>query len=496
MTLPTTLPHAILPSTSGAETVASLNKREGTYHLRMRLPRRYEPIWLAANEKPPSEIHRSLNTGDKKEAETRLVVVERHILSELDEKLAAAELKAEITAAPGKAVTKMSHYQAIAAMTSARGFTYRTASELATSAAADKSAEIVSRIKSLRDAGDEPTSIEAAALLGGVERPRDTLMTAAKSMADRFPLEIRDKNEKQRKVWKARWTRPAAKVVELLDRDPFLDEITRADAISLRDALQDRVIDEDMKGASAQKDLQNLNLLWKKYHLNVGYDKLEIPPSPFRSLGDGMARLDEDGQKLEVPHDVMLRIVSPGALKGMNDQARAITLVLAETGGRQSEITDIPPWSIFLDHPIPHLKIRRETGRMSREIKNKASARDIPLVGVALQAMRQFPNGFDRYRGKGTYSAAANAFLRENDILPEGITIGGLRHSFDKRLDKANVKNEHVAQLMGHSRKKIRGREVYGDSLTLEERLHYHRLIELKPQQALPSPALFALPSR
>ncbi|MDD9706764.1 hypothetical protein PVW53_05670 [Seohaeicola sp. SP36] len=493
MTLPTALPHAILHPASGAETVAGLNKRKGTYHLRMRIPARYAAIW-AADDKPPTEIHRSLKTGDEREAKSRAAVVERMILAELDEKLSAAEIRAELTAAPGKSVTKMSHYQAIAAMTAARGFTYRTAQELAT--ADDKSAEIVSRIKSLKDAGDAPTSLEAAALIGGYERPKETLMSAAEGMAERFPLEVRDKNEKQQKVWKARWTRPASKVKELLGGDPILSEITRADAVSLRDALQDRVLEGDMKGESAQKELQNLNLLWNKYHKSQGYDVIDIPPSPFRTLGDGMARLDEDGQKLEVPHDVLLKLIQPGALNGTNDEVRDIILVLIETGGRQSEITDIPPHAIHLDAPIPHLDIKREKGSFAREIKNAASKRLIPLTGVALEAMRRHPEGFPRYRGKGTFSAAANAFLRENDILPEGITIGGLRHSFDKRLDKANVKNEHVAQLMGHSRKKIRGREVYGDSLTLEERLHYHRLIELKPQRALSSPALFALPSR
>lgn len=73
---------------------------------------------------------------------------------------------------------------------------------------------------------------------------------------------------------------------------------------------------------------------------------------------------------------------------------------------------DLSPSSICLDDLIPHIKIRRETGIMPREIKNKPSVRDIPLVGVALEAMRHLHHGFDRYRGKGTYSAAANAFIR------------------------------------------------------------------------------------
>lgn len=450
--------------------MAGLTKRGDTYHLRMRRPKRY------ANIDPKTEIHRSLKTRDKSIALQRLPVVEARILAELDAKLAGVGL-------PGS----RSHYEALARYSSALGFVYRPAMELAK----EPTEELLRRVEKVMEIDGDKSheSQAAAALLGGVDRPQITLGDVALRMPEFYPEELRDKNPKQKQVWHARWLRPVTKVIELIGRDPVLDQISRDDGISFRDALKDRVLEDDMKGESAQKDLQNLNLLWRKYHLHLGIDSIAIPSSPFKGLGDGMARLDEEGRKDEVPIHTLEGLVQTGALDFMNEELRDLVLVLVETGARQSEITDIAPDYIHLDEEIPYISIRRQKGEFARELKNKTSARDIPLVGVALEAMKRHPDGFPRYRGKGTFSAAANKILREKEILPEGVTIGGLRHSFDKRMDNANVKNEHVAQLMGHSRKKIRGREVYGNDVTLEQRLAYHQLIMIQPRLSLPAPS-------
>lgn len=452
-------------ATQGRIGLAGLNKRRGIYHLRMRVPARY------ASVEPRAELHRSLKTGDKSVALQRLPTVEAHVLAELDARLAGRD-------APGSG----SHYEAIARLTSARGFGYKTAQELAEG---DMS-EILRRLDDLRAAGDKPDSTEAQAILGLVDRPRKSLLSVAQKMDEVSPLDVRDKNGKQLRVWRDKWLRPAKKVRDLLGRDPDLDTLSRSDAIAFRDALKDRILEGDLKGSSAQTDLQNLNRMWKLYHIHIGYDSAEVPLCPFRGIGEGLAKIDKDGQKKEVPLEVIQELLAPCAMNHMNDELADITRILVETGCRQSEVTDLPPSAIFLDHSIPHIVIQRKTGDYAREIKNKHSTRAVPLVGVALEAMRRHPEGFSRYRGKGTYSAAANKSLA--DILPEGVTIGGLRHSFDKRCDDAGIKNEHVAQLMGHSRKASRGREVYGDNLDLERRLEYHRMIEIKPVRALPAP--------
>ncbi|RKT35275.1 phage integrase family protein [Roseovarius halotolerans] len=465
--------------------MAGLAKRGETWHLRMRVPRRYDPLWVGM-KKPPKEIHRSLKTGDKKEAMARLAAVEAQILAELDARLAGVDL-------PGS----RSHYEAIARLTTARGFGYRTAGELADGDLGDvlRRVEKVQEVEKEKARGKDRKDVKPAhmtetalALLGGVDRPRETLLEIAERMEEISPLDVRDKNQKQRRVWRDRWLRPAKKVKELLGRDPVLDEISRADAIDFRDALQDRILDGDMKGSSAQKDLQNLNRMWKLYHASLGYDVAEIPPSPFRGLGEGMSKLDDEGRKDEVPIDAVENIVHPGAMDDLHPELRDITLILIETGCRQSEVTDLPPHHIHLDDPIPHIEIRRATGEFARELKNKHSTRNVPLVGVALGAMRRHPEGFPKYRGTGTYSGEANRSLRAAGLLPDGVTIGGLRHSFETRLKNTGVDSDDRAELMGHSVKRARGREWYGDSMPLEKRLEYHQKIEIQPVKQLPAP--------
>ena len=425
--------------------------RSGIWHLRMRVPTRYKLV------EKKSELHRTLSTGDLEEASARRGIVKKQILAELDAKLA------------GRNPQPVNHFEAMAELASARQFSYQTAEELEVSGAN----AIMDRVLALISGKDTPQSPAAAALLGGVERPKLTISEVADKMPEWYSENIKNKAEKARKTWCAQWSRPASKVVALLGFDPVFTQISRVDAVALRDALKDRIIDNDMLGKSAQKELRLLNTLWEKYHDHIGVDERMMPPSPFYKLGKGFGALDdEDGRKLEVPLEIIrTKIVAPGALDFMNDEARDITLILTETGARQSEITDLPPGSIFLDAPIPHVWIRKETGDWAREVKNKPSKRKIPLVGVALEAFRRHPGGFPRYRFKGTYSAAANKALHAQKVLPENITIGGLRHSFETRMINAGEENDVRAAMMGHSIKKARGREWYGDEMPLPDKL-------------------------
>jgi len=63
------------------------------------------------------------------------------------------------------------------------------------------------------------------------------------------------------------------------------------------------------------------------------------------------------------------------------------------------------------------------------------------------------------------YSAAVNKYLRSNGLLPEGVTIGGARHSWEGGMKRAGYEMDNRGELMGHSRKARRGREVYGDGM-------------------------------
>ena len=101
---------------------------------------------------------------------------------------------------------------------------------------------------------------------------------------------------------------------------------------------------------------------------------------------------------------VQSKILKPNVLDGINAEAQIIAYALIETGCRPSEIVILLPENICLDAEVPHIRIRPTA---KREFKSMASARDIPLVGVSLEAMKRAPNGFPHYRDKGNSLSAA-----------------------------------------------------------------------------------------
>jgi len=127
---------------------------------------------------------------------------------------------------------------------------------------------------------------------------------------------------------------------------------------------------------------------------------------------DGLAF--KEGEKSERPpfSDDWIRskLLAPDALMSLNPEARAILLGMINTGYRPSEAACAAPDQFCLEADIPHMIIKPREGRT---IKNKNSKRIIPLVGVSLEVMRAFPDGFPTYReSDATLSATVNKYLR------------------------------------------------------------------------------------
>lgn len=92
------------------------------------------------------------------------------------------------------------------------------------------------------------------------------------------------------------------------------------------------------------------------------------------------------------------RLLAPGVLSGLNKEARHIVQILIETGARPSEICNLVPEQIHLDHFVPHIAIAPRAD--PREIKTTSSIRLVLLAGVALAATRFHPDGFPRYKSR------------------------------------------------------------------------------------------------
>ena len=135
-----------------------------------------------------------------------------------------------------------------------------------------------------------------------------------------------------------------------------------------------------------------MNKLFREYWQFEGEESRQ---NPFRNLRFS------DKQIETVPHFendwVRSKILDPEIFKGLNMEATLLIYVLIETGCRPSEIGNLEPENIILQGDIPHIKIR---ATRKRELKTASSVRDIPLVGVSLEAMKKAPQGFPRYRDK------------------------------------------------------------------------------------------------
>ncbi|HCN91728.1 MAG TPA: integrase, partial [Hyphomonas sp.] len=130
-------------------------------------------------------------------------------------------------------------------------------------------------------------------------------------------------------------------------------------------------------------------------------------------------------------------------------ELRVIIYLLVETGARLSEIVNLRPDDIRLDHEVPHIIIRPE---QNRELKTSDSEREIPLVGVALPAMKLCPNGFEHYYDRNTLvSANLMKAFKQRELLPsKDHVIYSLRHSFEDRMLEGNLDYGLRCALMGH----------------------------------------------
>lgn len=176
--------------------------------------------------------------------------------------------------------------------------------------------------------------------------------------------------------------------------DKVMTEITRQDALEFCNGWVERLKPKKGKrprGANtANRDIGNLRLVHERYFRHIGQEERQ---NPFRNLNF------RETVKKEVPPFpddwVREKILVPEALKGINQEARLMVYALIETGWRPSEIANLLPEHVHLDVPVPCISIRPTE---DMEIKTQSSIRNIPLVGVSLEAMKRAPNGFPHYR--------------------------------------------------------------------------------------------------
>jgi hypothetical protein len=415
--------------------ISGLELRGKTYYLRVRVPKAY------ADVEPRKEINRSLKTRDRCEAESRCLIAKKALIQEWE------ALKA------GRSKDQRSVFDAASNLLKGWGMTFCPMDDLINGPLD----EILARLDKLTEATTDTVAVPA--LLGAVDLPDCPLYEMAQRMPILKAANIRAKNARQKREWSNNYTRAA---------DIFSKQIGKRTVLTIseQDAIDYEVFwKKRHESGEVIANYANKQIRYVRQMVYAHFDDIRLPRSKRKNpfLGMRVSKvafdpIDHAHRKLPLP-ELWIRdkLIGERILEGHHQEDSDIAIISAECGTRGTEVYDVPPEDIFLDHEIPHFLIRVITdGPNKNEIKNLASTRPIVLLGNSFEAMQRNRAGFPRHRGKASYSSQVNAYLRDNKYFPEPpvgqdrtYTISCTRHSFEDRMKAAKMDNEERAYLMG-----------------------------------------------
>lgn len=406
-----------------------------TWWFRRRVPERYRSVERRL------EVSCSLKTDSRIEAERKAVRVWEEFEAGWEARLAGHDLDAE------------KRFDAARRLAEAKGFRYRPMRDIASG----PFEEMMRRLEAIPVQNGAYDPVAAAALLGVEPEPKIKVSRALELFWDISKADLIGKSDDQ----KRRWRNPRIKAVRnFIDvvGDRALDEINRADMRDFHDWWRDRIEAGEVQKGSANKDFTHFRSVISRINEEhrLGLD-IPFHGLSFKGEHTGKRPAFSEGW-------IKNRLLAPGALDGLNPQARAIFLTMVNTGLRPSEIAGLTGATIHLDGGIPFV----EVAPTDREVKSRRARRKLPLVGVSLEAVRAFPDGFPRYRDSAEPSAAINKYLREAGLREtEDHTMYSLRHSFQDRIRRAGALDRVQKDMMGH---RLSG-EDYGEGANLAEML-------------------------
>ncbi|MEL7539303.1 MAG: site-specific integrase [Pseudomonadota bacterium] len=432
-----------------------LKLRGGIWWFRRRVPEAYRRFDTR------DVIERSLKTSSEETAKLRrdLIVKEEELYWE---NLSAVHL-AEGGDPQQMIAAATRRYEAAVATAMRAGFTYIPVQQLVASAPLE---EVVDRVIAVADASPPSKPLnarETEAIMGGASEPLVRVSDALEVYFDDIAVDdLLYKSEHQRYSWKKVKKTSIAYFIDRMG-DLVMTEITREDAIKYQKWWAKKMAppkgskQKAVTANTVNRHIGNMRTLYTRYFKHIGQeDRL----NPFRNM------FFKQKTKTVVPpfSTAWLRdeILKPGVLTGIRPEMQLLTYLLVETGCRPSELINLQPEDIHLDVDVPYIAIRsRAAGKAKREVKTNQSERDIPLVGVSLEAAKRAPKAFPHYFDRNElFSANMMKNFRARSLLEtEAHKIYSFRHSFEKRMQEANIDYQLRCALMGHNNK----RPQYGD---------------------------------
>ena len=234
----------------------------------------------------------------------------------------------------------------------------------------------------------------------------------------------------------------------------------------VQDAVN-KLLDSGKKTGTVKKALISVRKFVRKaiavHELNISnpFDEIEI-----KGLG-------LDISKKEVFDSNQLSTVKSFILKKSDLTTAQVLGLLADTGTRCGEVGGITLNDICLDHDIPHMRYRVLE---SRDVKNKSSEREMPLVGLSLEVAKKIKSeakkgqvyAFPQWV-KGTefdHTGCSNAVNKLLQTKFKNHSTHCFRHTMTDRLKDADVRGDIIDAICGWSGNGMR--DNYGKTQRLE----------------------------
>ncbi len=179
--------------------------------------------------------------------------------------------------------------------------------------------------------------------------------------------------------------------------------------------LRQRLNEDEIKPDTANKQISYI-----KGCLNICAKHYDLPDIlVFNDLSFQQSKINKKTEARRMPFTkewINEYIIYDKAINSIRKpEYRALIKILADTGARPKEICTLGADQIFLDATIPYIKIElTEKGG----VKNSTSIRELSLVGLALEAFKEFPEGLG-IKNTDSATSAINKNWRENNLLPE-----------------------------------------------------------------------------
>lgn len=239
------------------------------------------------------------------------------------------------------------------------------------------------------------------------------------------------------------------------------------------------------KGVTTATVRRNMNTITAVFNTYIKETNLSRS-NPFAGLAIPSEGLDA---KKRIPFTTPELQTLLTACFNANDDRRWILALLADTGARLAEVVGLALRDIVLDAVVPHIIIQAHPWR---SLKNRGSARSVPLVGFALWAAGQVveaangaPEGrgslfaFPRYTKPEGCTATHASNTLNKWVRAHGLnhTCHDLRHTLADRLRVVQCPRSIQFAIEGHSSQNVG--DSYGNGYTLEAKSEWLKRVVL-----------------